>query len=156
MLRILLGITAIVLALPGCSPAPEQSSGSTPGASVSPGNRAPLHPVQDGKPEITPDKIVKDVAGRAIEVSEVTGAAPPTQWTFEADEDRHVDILERHVTDSGIELVIFMTTGNKPKPDEDNVQVSGKLRLHYEWKAGQWLLKGMQNLTFRYSLGLRT
>ena len=155
--RTVLSVTAILFVLTGCVPAPESSSNVTRNPAVPAGNPGVLDFVQEsGKPEVTAEKIVSDIVGRVVQVSELTGAGPATQWTFEADEFRHVDILERHRTEKGLTLVIFMTTRNNPRPDEDSVQVSGKLQLQYERRVGQWLLTTIENLTFAYSLGLST
>ena len=67
-----------------------------------------------------------------------------------------MEILERTVTESGATLVIFLTTRNNPRPDENPVQVSGKLQLQYKWRAGYWVLATVENLTFRYSIGVAT
>jgi hypothetical protein len=153
--RTVLSITVILFALMGCVPAPESSSNVTRNPAVPVGNRDLLHFVQESdKPEVATKKIVSDVVGRVIQVSELTGAGPATEWTFDADEFRQVDILEKHLTEKGLTLVIFMTTRNNPGPDEDPVQVSGKLQLQYERTAGQWILTTIENLTFRYTIGL--
>jgi hypothetical protein len=153
--RTVLSVMAILFALAGCVPAPESSSNVTRNPAVPAGNPDPLHFVQEsGKPEVAAEKIGSDIVGRVVEVSELTGAGPATEWTFDADEFRQVDILEKHLTEKGLTLVIFMTTRNNPGPDEDHVQVSGKLQLQYERRAGQWILTTIGNLTFRYSVGL--
>jgi hypothetical protein len=155
--RTVLGIMAILFALTGCVPAPESSSNVTRNPAVPAGDRDLLHFVQEsGKPEVTAEKIGSDVVGRVIQVSELTGTGPATEWTFDADEFRQVDILEKHLTEKGLTLLIFMTTRNNPGADEDHVQVSGKLQLQYERRAGQWILTTIENLTFRYSVGLST
>jgi hypothetical protein len=146
MVRLILIIAALILASTGCSRAPEASSRGIP------------HPVLPAasreQPEITPDKIMRDVVGRKVQISKVTGEGPDTEWTFDADEFKQVDILERHLTQTGLTIVIFMTTRDNPKSGEDSIEVSGKLQLHYEWKGNQWTLRGIENLTFRYSVGL--
>jgi len=153
MLRIASIATALLPVLLGCGPAQE------PGASVAPGAGSTdyLRRVQEaGKPEITTDHVSKDVIGHKIVVPELTGSGPADEWTFEADEYRSVEILERQPTDSGVDLLIFMLTRNNPREDEHSVQVSGRLQLHYEWKGGKWVLTRIQNLTFRYSVGMST
>jgi hypothetical protein len=108
------------------------------------------------KSEVTPEKIASDVVGQAVQIAELTGAGPEDKWTFEGEEFRQVDILEKHRTETEYTLVIFMTTRNNPKPGEVQVQVSGKLRLQYALKAGLWALTTIENLTFRYSVGVST
>ena len=109
------------------------------------------------KPQITVEKIMSDIVGRVVEAADATGAAPPTEWTFEADEFKQVEILEKHMTETEFTIVIFMTTRDNPKPDEnDVVQVAGKLELRYEWKERQWMLTAVKNLTFKYSVLLST
>ena len=53
-------------------------------------------------------------------------------------------------------IVILMTTRNNPGPNEDAVQVSGKLQLRYERTGGRWDLKAIENLNFRYTVGMAT
>jgi hypothetical protein len=155
--RTVLSATAILFALTGCVPAPESASDVTRNTAVPAGNPGlPRFVQESGKPEVTTEKIVSDIVGRVVQVSEVTGTGPATEWTFEADEFRQVDILERHMTENGLTLVIFMTTRNNPGPGEDHVQVSGRLQLQYERRAGQWILTTIENLAFRYSVGQST
>jgi hypothetical protein len=154
MVRIAFTTAAIVLALAGCGPNREPSSGAAPSPPTGAGNGSPLHRAQNSdRPEITIERISKDVVGSVVQVSELTESGSTTEWTFEAGEYRRIDILERRNTETGIDLRIFMLTRNNPKPNEDDVQVSGQLRLHYEWKDKQWVLRNIENLTFRYSLG---
>jgi hypothetical protein len=150
MKRNLLCAAAILFALTGCGPASE-----------SPRNVARsterLQLVQDsGRPEISVERISRDIVGRVVKVSDVRGTGPETEWTFDADEFRQAEILERRLTENGSTLVISMLTRNNPQPGEDAVQVTGKLQLHYEWRAGQWVLTRVENLSFRYSIGLST
>src|SRR6185503_16305938 len=98
----------------------------------------------------------KDVVGKVVEVGEVNGFQPSTEWPFEAAEYRRIDILERQASQTGVELLIFMLTRNNPKPGEDDVQVAGQLRLHYEQQGSQWTLRRIENVTFRYSVGVAT
>jgi hypothetical protein len=108
------------------------------------------------RPEITPGKISKDVVGRVVEVPELSGSGPSDKWTFEAGEYRRIEVLEKHATATGLDLLVFMLTRSDPKPGESDVQVSGRLRLHYEWKEKQWILRSLENVSFRYSLGVAT
>ena len=96
------------------------------------------------------------MVGRVVEVPEISGAGPSDQWTFEADEYRRIEILESSPTATGLDLLVFMLTRSNPKPDEIEVHVSGHLRLHYEWKGKQWELRRVENVSFRYSLGVAT
>ena len=150
MYRIHPAAIALFCAVAACSPAPELSAGSPSGPVIRTADKdAP-------RPEITVEKIVRDVIGRVVEVTEVRGDSPPTDWTFEADEFKQVEILERETTPAAATITVFMTTRNNPGPDEDAVQVSGKLRLHYQRKGGEWVLRTIENLTFRYTIGIST
>jgi len=156
MARMTLSITAMLVALAGCSPAPE-SSPSAADRALPAGSRDDLRPVQAAdRPAITAEKIKGDLVGRKVEVSDISSQGPDTEWTFEADEFKQVEILERHATEQGLTVDIYITTRNNPKPDEDSVQVSGKLQLHYEWRLVRWVLTRVDNLTFRYSVGVST
>ena len=150
MLRHTLICAAILFALTGCGQAPDASPAVA-------GRPDPLQLVQnDRRPEITSQQIAKDVVGKKIAISELNGKDPDDEWTFEASEFRQVNILEKSTANGGLTLVIFMTTRGDPQPDEPQMHVSGKLELHYEWKAGHWILATLRNLTFRYTVGVPT
>jgi hypothetical protein len=141
---------ALFCAIAACSPAPQSSAGAPSGPAIQAANQdAPA-------PEITGDTIVRDVVGRVVKITEVRGDSPPTDWRFEADEFKQVEILEREVTPTAATITVLMTTRNNPGPDEESVQVSGKLRLHYLRKGGYWVLTTIENLTFRYTIGIST
>jgi hypothetical protein len=145
MTRIILTIIVILMALTGCGPA------STPLATITPN----VQSVADKSSPITEDKIARDIVGKNVQISDETGDDPSNKWTFEADEYRHVEILESQRTDDALMIVISMTTRNNPKPDEESIQVSGKLRLIYEQDgAKKWVLSQIENLTFKYSIGV--
>lgn len=154
MFRINLSITAILLFLTGCGPASEPPST----AAAPTGSSDAMHRVQiSDKPQITVEKITLDIVGRVVKTTDATGTGPPTDWTFDADEFRQVEILDKQMTESEYTLVIFMTTRDNPKPGEsDVVQVAGKLQLRYAWKESQWVLTEVRNLTFRYSVLIST
>jgi hypothetical protein len=141
---------ALFCTVSACSPAPQSSAGGPSGAAIQTANQdAP-------RPEITAEKIVRDVIGRVVKVTEANGESPPTDWMFEADEFRQVEILEREAASAAAEITVFMTTRNNPGPDDEAVQVSGKLRLHYQRKGGEWVLMTIENLNFRYTIGIST
>jgi hypothetical protein len=152
MVRVFLITVAIISGLVACGAKPEP-----PHAPPFAEKGGSLQPVQNsGRPEITVGKISKDVVGRAVDVQERSGSGPSDKWTFEADEYRRIDILERHPTESGLDLLVFMLSRANPMPGESDVQVSGQLRLHYEWKGRQWVLSSIRNVSFRYSVGVAT
>jgi hypothetical protein len=150
MIRAIWSVAAILIALTGCGPAAESTSNVAR-------NAHGLQPVQQsGRPEITTANISSDIVGRKVPILELTGSGPEDEWTFDAAEFRQADILEKRMTQNGLTLVIFMTTRNNPGPDEIQLQVTGKLQLRYEWRAGKWMLVSVENLTFRYSVGQST
>jgi len=155
MNRTVLSVAALLLVLTGCVPSPESQSKVATNPAAAAGNAGALQAVQEtGRPEVTAEKIAGDMVGRVVRVSGVTGASPATDWTFEKDEFRQVEIREKHLDEHGLTFVVFATTRNNPAAGEDHVQVSGKLRVHYEWSAGRWMLTAIENMTFAYSLGL--
>ena len=141
MFRICLNITAMLLACAACGQAPDSAA------------PAPTVQVAD-KHAIAADQITRDLVGRVIRISDAAGNGPADEWTFEADEFKQAEILESLRSGDELTVVIYMTTRNNPKPDESNVQVSGKLRLRYARKEGRWMLNQIENLTFRYSIGV--
>lgn len=150
MLRTVSSLAAILVGVTGCGQAPDPSSTATDTPNS-------VQIVQNARrPEITTEKIAADVVGKKVSISELTGDGPDDEWTFEGSEFRQVNILEKTVTNSGVTLVVFMTTKNNPASDQVQIHVSGKLELQYEWKAGQWDLTHIKNLTFRYTIGVPT
>ena len=144
MTRIILTIIAMLLALTGCDLIPTPSATTTPDAL----------PVADKFLSIPEEKIARDIVGKSVRVSDAAGDGPSDTWTFEADEYRHVEILESRRSDNDLTIVVYMTTRNNPKPDEASIQASGKLRLIYEQQGTKWLLGKIENLTFSYSIGV--
>ena len=145
-----LSTTAILFAVAACGPAPETTADNARSVER-------LQPVQlPEKGDVNSEKIESDIVGRIVRVSDVSGAGTPTEWTFEQKEYRHVEVLDRKVNGNVQTLVVFVTTRSNPDADEEQVQVSGKLQLAYERKGGQWVLTRIENLSFRYSVGVAT
>ena len=144
MTRITPTIATMFLVLTGCGPTPTSSATTAPD----------VLSVADKFSPITEDQIARDIVGKGVQVSDAAGDGPSDKWTFEADEYRHVEILESRRSDDGLTITIYMTTRNNPKPDEDSIQVSGKLRLIYEQHGAKWVLGDIENLTFNYSIGV--
>lgn len=147
MLRIICIALAALFALAACGPAPDVSSVARPGSTIQTANQDQPIPVET---------IARDFVGRVVPITEVNGNGMATEWTFDADEFRQIEILEKAVAEKSATIVVFMTTRNNPGPNDDAVQVTGKLRLHYERNGNKWTLKGIENLTFRYTVGLST
>ena len=140
-------IMLVLLISAGCGPAPEANNRSTDRL------QAVQHP---DKAVVSPEQVASDIVGRVVRVSDLSGNADPTEWTFESKEFRHVDILESETLGNIQRLVVFVTTRNNPGADEEQVQVSGKLQLTYERKGSKWVLTRIQNVNFRYSVGVAT
>ena len=150
MIRIALITIAIAFGFTGCE-GKHETTGAPPFAK----DNGAVRPVQNSeKPDITVATISKDVVGKVVTVPEISGLGPSDKWTFEADEYRRIDILDKSPTATGVDLLVFMLT--RSRPGEGDIQVSGQLKLHYQWKGKQWVLHSIENLSFRYSLGVST
>ena len=147
MARALLAPVGLVVFLSACSlESPDPQAANT----VSDRERA-LMLVQSQRPEITVEKILTDVVGKNVTVPDVASESQPMDWVFEASEPKNAEILERKANDKSISLVVQMNTGGAPGSDDANVQLSGKLMLLYEWNGQDWILRRIQNMTFRYT-----
>lgn len=144
MFRNFLVICVLLCACAACSKAPEPAAGVPPAVKIA------------DRQDVTPEQIKVDLVGRVIRTTDAAGNGPPDEWTFEADEFKQAEILESQRMGNKLTLVILMTTRNNPKPDENSIQVSGRLRLHYELKSGKWSLNEVENLSFKYSIGIAT
>ena len=147
MFRINLIAIALFCIVSACSPAPESSAGSPSDIANQTAHQEAL------RREITSEKIVHDIIGGVIKITSVEDDSAPTDWTFEADEFKQVEILDREATLEGATITVFMLTRNNAAPNEDAVLVSGKLRLHYLREGETWVLTTIENLTFRYTTG---
>ena len=156
MMRITVALITVLFALAACGRAPAPSSGGVKSLVPAGGAEAVPSVQRSDKPEVTSERILRDVVGKVVPINELTGFGPTTEWTFDPGEFRQIDVLERRVEDDGLAIVIFMTTKNNPEPDEDAVAVSGKLLLRYQWRGKDWHLRDIENLTFRYSIGQLT
>ena len=99
--------------------------------------------------EISSEKISQDLVGHAVEIPDEEGHGPPATWTFEADEFRQIEILERNITPTTATVTIYMATHDNPGTGEDPNAVSGKLRLKYGRRGAEWVLVDLENLSFR-------
>jgi hypothetical protein len=142
---VVLGIALIT----ACSPEPPAPSGAA--AAAPSGDDAFVRTQAPAKPEISVDKILADVIDKGVSVPDAAGEAQPMDWVFEASEPKNAQILETKPSDKGVALVVQMNTSGAPGSDDANVQLSGKLVLHYEWSGRDWVLRRIQNMTFRYT-----
>ena len=149
MMKTFHAVALVLLIAAGCGPAPESTSDNRAADRL----QAVQHP---DKAVVSPEQVASDIVGRVVRVSDLAGNSAATEWTFESKEFRHVDILESETLGNIQTLVVFVTTRNNPAADEEQVQVSGKLQLMYERKGGKWELTRIQNVNFRYSVGVAT
>ena len=147
MTRILLPLIAVLLACTACNRAPET-------AAVSAAAPANVHVADKG--EISADQVKSDIVGRVVKTSDAAGKGPADEWTFEASEYKQAEIIESKRMSNELIVTVHMLTRNNPKPEENSIQVAGRLRLHYEMKGGKWMLKSIDNLSFQYSIGVAT
>jgi hypothetical protein len=150
MFRINPIVIAFFCTVAACSPAPEPSAGGRSGPVTQTASQdEPLS-------EITAETIERDVIGHVVTITGVENDSTPTDWTFDADEFRQAEILERKTSPVGASITVFITTRNNPGPNEELLTVSGKLRLYYQRKGGEWVVTTIENLTFCYRIDIST
>ena len=88
MMKTFPAIALVLLLGAGCSPSPQSTSDNNRSADRL---QAEQHP---DKAAVSPEQVASDIVGRVVRVSDLSGNADPTEWTFESKEFRHVDILE--------------------------------------------------------------
>lgn len=148
MLRYLLLVAALVIAFSASWSQTRDDRNAQPSAA-----RPFLQPVQtQQKGEISVAQILRDVVGRQIWVSELSSASEQLDWTFAADEPKRVDVIEQQMSATTAALVVHMFTSGAPGSDDEDVQLAGRLKLNYEWDGRRWMLRRIDNLSFRYSL----
>src|SRR5262245_43226230 len=125
MMRTILVLLAFAALLSACSPEPPGAAQTTSGFSGP--SRAGLSPVQlSQRPEITVEKILKDIIGKDVSVQDAAGESQPMEWLFEENEPKNAEILEQKANDNNIALVVQLNTSGAPNSDDANVQLSGK------------------------------
>jgi hypothetical protein len=132
----------LVFALASCSKTPEASTSLIPVAT------------QDHT-ALTAEKIKQDLVRRRVPIYGTSEDLPDSVWTFDSIEPKQVQILEQQLTPEELTAVILMTTVDKPsRYKEEPIGVSGKLRLNYVKERGRFVLKNIENISFRYSVGV--
>lgn len=153
MARIILSAVILVAFASACSPeSPDAAQPPQTRSEPRSGDSLPVQLTQ--KADITVAKILADIVGKQVRVNDAAGEAQPMDWKFEEDEPKQAEILERQEKDNSIALVVQMNTGGAPGSEDANVQLAGRLRLHYEWNGREWILRRIENVTFRYSRGM--
>ena len=152
--RLVFIVAAMVLVLAACTPEAESTPGVARTNVISAGDHSQIHVAQEsGNSDVTAEKIETDIVGWVVKISESTGMGSETDWTFDADEYRKANILEKRTTEKGMVLIVYMLTRDNPKPEDESVLVSGKLQIEYEKHGDQWILKSVENQSFYYSVG---
>jgi len=110
----------------------------------------------DNESGISAERIAREVVGYTLDVGPAAGQTPSVEWTFDADEERHVKILEEQKTGDGMAITVFMMTRSNPDKDKVVLELSGKLKIQYQRLDARWVLKNIENLSLRYALGIST
>ncbi len=132
----------LVFGLASCSKTPEASTSLIPVATKD-------------QAAITAEKIKQDLIRRKVLIYGTNQDLPDDVWTFDSDEPKQVQILDQQVTRDGLTVVILMTTVDNPsRYQEEPIGVSGKLRLDYVKQGSRFVLRNIENLSFRYSVGV--
>ncbi len=147
MTRISLPLIALLLTCTACNRAP--NTAAVPAA-------VPANVQVADKADVSVDQVKHDVVGRVVHTSDAAGKGPADEWTFEESEYKQTEIIESKRMSNELVVTVHMLTRNNPKPDENSIQVAGRLRLHYELSGGKWKLKSIENLSFQYSIGVAT
>jgi hypothetical protein len=108
----------------------------------------------DNRPEITDEKIRQNIVGKWVyDVPAEDTKLGKISWRFEAREPKEFSVLEKSIEGDRGTIVIDMKTGSWPGAKYP-LQLSGKLRLHYElqsgWVTRRWEIVRVENLTMKY------
>lgn len=88
------------------------------------------------RPPIALEKIKGDLAGRDV-------GQGFSAWHFRADDECELSVVESPVSKDKSAVVVDVTTSRYP------IRMEGRLRLNYEWVAGEWSLVTIDNLSFK-------
>jgi hypothetical protein len=147
-------VAATVVALTGCGP--DTTTRAEVSRPVDGLRSVQQSQSQSDNSQVNAETISRDIVGKVVRITQSSGMGGGNEWTFDADEFRRIVILETKDTPTGQTLVIFLTTQNNPTTNEEQVQVSGKLQLDYDRQSGNWVLTRIENLSFRYTIGVST
>ncbi|MGH9900820.1 MAG: hypothetical protein ACRD68_03170, partial [Pyrinomonadaceae bacterium] len=77
----------------------------------------------------------------------------PTPWVFDEDEPKEYEVLEQSIDGDRATFLIDMKTSTAPRA-RNQLQLSGKLRLHYElqsgWVTRKWEIVSVENISMKY------
>ena len=93
---------------------------------------------------IGPAKISTDLVGMSVANVPMHDGRPGGTWTFAEDESKEIKVLETRPAGDTAAIVINIIT------DDSRMRLAGRLRLHYERVAGDWVLTSVENLGARY------
>ena len=88
------------------------------------------------KEKITTEKIKKDLPGRFV-------GEDKSRWRFEQNAPRYIELLDSKYDGNKATIYIFIRTVSLNKP----AGMEGKIRLIYEYAAGEWNLVELQNIS---------
>lgn len=95
-------------------------------------------------PHLTPEQIVAQLPGKRVPLE---GPLAP-EWTFGARSPTRVIILENEYEGKTSSLIVEVRSQSTPGT-EPIIRARGRLRLGFEWIAGEWSLLHVDNLTFQ-------
>lgn len=90
-------------------------------------------------PDITPGTIEKTIIGKTVG----EGFA---KWRFAKREPRTIEIIDTKYDGDTAQVVVNMRTNGNSIGNPS--RMSGKLRLHFEWIAGEWTMLKVEDLSF--------
>lgn len=113
-------------------------------------NTAPA--ASDDRPEITEETIKEHLVGEFLRrIPAADGSKQTSSWSFQRNEPKTVQIVEKKVESESAVVVIDIKTGSHPD-NEDKIELWGQLRLHYQLESGwvlrQWEIRHIDNLSF--------
>ena len=95
-----------------------------------------------GHPEITEGLIERTIIGKKV-------GGGYGGWTFESHEPRKIKIIEQKKKEDGDKVSVVVDMKTSARGPMSVKRRRGRLRLSYEWVAGEWVIMKIDNLTFK-------
>lgn len=108
----------------------------------------------DDLPELNEETIRERINGAFLrKVPEENAAAEPINWTFDEDEPKEIQVVEKQLDGARAVIVLDIKTATSPR-SRDPRQLAGQIRTHWElesgWALRRWQIVRTENVSMKY------
>ena len=139
-----LGLALLLACSSGCAPSSSEGDGKQTGSASA----------SDNLPELTDEMINERINGtRVREIPEENGKAEPISWSFDEDEPKEINVVEKQMEGERATIILDIKTRSASNVRNPR-HVAGQIRTHWELKTGwvlrRWEIVKTENISMKY------